>query len=407
MSEDTLTRVLRREGGRLTAVLAAAVGDLDLAEDALQDAGISALEVWPRTGTPRDPAAWLYVAARRKALDRLRREQRRDDREQAAVAMAAQLAPTLPPPGVIEDDVLRLIFTCCHPALDLDARVALALRTLCGLSTAEVARVLLVNEATMAKRLTRAKAKIRRAGIAFRVPAAAELAGRTAGVCAVVHLVYTAGHTAASGEELLREDLCDEAVRLGRLLVDLLPDQGSAQGLLALLLLTDARRSTRTDDSGDLVTLADQDRSRWDGERIAEGLALLDRSLGAGDGRADAYQLQAAIAACHATAPSFAATDWAEVVRLYDILVDLAPNPVVRVNRAVARAELDGPGAALADLDAVEVGARTFGWHVARADLLGRTGDLVGSREELGAALRLGGSEVERRHLEARLARLG
>ena len=318
-ADDDLTRVLRREGGRLLAVLARQVGDLQLAEDALQDAGVAAVEVWGRTGPPKDPASWLYVAARRKAIDLLRREDRRDVKERDAVALAGQLERELPDASAVEDDLLRLVFTCCHPALDLDTRVALALRTLCGLSTLEVARVLLVPEATMGKRLTRAKAKIAHAGIPFQVPAAEDLAGRTAAVCAVVHLVYTAGHAAGSGDDLLRDDLCDEAVRLARLLVHLLPDQVTAQGLLALLLLTDARRATRTDADGELVPLVDQDRARWDRTPSPRAWRL-DQSLVLTDGQADSYQLQAAIAACHATAPTYADTDWPEIVRLYGIL---------------------------------------------------------------------------------------
>jgi RNA polymerase sigma-70 factor (ECF subfamily) len=403
-ADDTLTRVLRREGGRLTAVLARQVGDLQLAEDALQDAGVAAVEVWGRTGTPHDPASWLYVAARRKAIDLLRREDRRDVKERDAAALADQLARELPEPSAVQDDLLRLVFTCCHPALDLDTRVALALRTLCGLSTLEVARVLLVGEAAMAKRLTRAKAKIAHAGIPFRVPSAEDLPARTAAVCAVVHLVYTAGHSAASGDDLLRDDLCDEAVRLARLLVALLPDQDSPEGLLALLLLTDARRGARTDADGEVVTLADQDRSTWDGDAIAEGLALLDCSLTRTGGQADTYQLQAAIASCHATAPTYADTDWAEILRLYRILDGLGPNPVVRVNAAVARAEVDGPAVALADLDAVEVDARGHAWHTVRADLLARLGRPTDAAEALDEAIVAAPTGPERRHLERRRA---
>jgi RNA polymerase sigma-70 factor (ECF subfamily) len=405
-ADDALTRVLRREGGRLTAVLARQVGDLQLAEDALQDAGVAAVEVWARTGVPRDPASWLYVAARRKAIDLLRREDRRDMKERDAVALAGQLTRELPEPSAVEDDLLRLVFTCCHPALDLDTRVALALRTLCGLSTLEVARVLLVAEATMAKRLTRAKTKIARAAIPFRVPDAEDLPGRTAAVCAVVHLVYTAGHTAASGDDLLRDDLCDEAIRLARLLVHLLDDQDTPEGLLALLVLTDARRPTRTDAHGELVTLADQDRSRWDAAAIAEGIGLLDRSLQRTDGQADVYQLQAAIAACHATATTYEDTDWVEILRLYEILIELHPNPAVQVNAAVARAEVDGPAAALADLEAVPADTRGHAWHTVRADLLHRIDDQKGAVAALDQAVTAAPTGAERRHLERRRAEI-
>ncbi len=399
---DELASVLRREGGRLTAVLARGVGDLQVAEDALQDAAVAAIEVWARTGPPRDPAAWLYVAARRKAVDLMRREGRRADKERAAGGLADQLAHELPPASVIADDQLRLLFTCCHPALDLDTRVALALKTLCGLSTAEVARVLLVSEATMGKRLTRAKAKIAVAGIPFVIPGPADLAARTAGVCAVIHLVYTAGHSAASGDELLRNDLCDEAVRLCRLLVQLLADQVTPQGLLALLLLTDARRGTRTDAHGELVTLPDQDRSRWDAAAIAEGLEQLAASLTTTDGRADVYQLQAAIAACHASAPSYDATDWAEILRLYGILDERGPNPVVRVNRVVALAEVEGPDIALAELEQLDVREHNHAWHVVRADLLARSGRRDAAVEAYTAAITSAATAPERRHLERR-----
>ncbi|MBL8777405.1 MAG: sigma-70 family RNA polymerase sigma factor [Acidimicrobiales bacterium] len=369
--EQSLDEVLREDGRRIVAVLARSLGDLDVAEEATQDAAVAALEVWARLGVPDDPAAWLYVAARRKALDLARREGSRRDKEERAAALAAQVAPDIPPPSVVRDDQLRLIFTCCHPALELDTRVALALRTLCGLPTAEVARVLLVPEATMGKRLTRAKKKIAVAQIPFRIPDAAELPARLSGVSAVVHLVYTAGHSAGSGDPV-RADLCEEAIRPGRLVADLLPDEPSALGLLALLLLTDARRASRFDGAGDVVLLADQDRTRWDHAAVAEGLQLLERSLDLSEGVADPYQLQAAIAACHATAPTPEATDWVEIDRLYRLLVDVHPNPVVEMNAAVARAEVDGPAAGLAVLDRVEPPARSHLWHAARAVMLRR-----------------------------------
>lgn len=396
-----LADVLRADGRRIVAVLARHLGDLQAAEDALQDACVSAVGVWSRGEVPRDPAAWLYAAARRKALDVVRREATRPHREEEAVHLERQLVRELPSPSTVQDDVLRLVFTCCHPSLDLDTRVALALRTLCGLSTEEVARVLLVGDAAMSKRLTRAKQKIAVARIPFRVPAAEELPARVAGVAAVIHLVYTAGH-AASGEHLQRADLCDEAIRLARLLADLLPDQPTAEGLLALFLLTDARRATRTDGAGELVPLADQDRTRWDQVAIAEGTTRLARSLDATGGLADAYQLQAAIAATHDRAPTFAETDWREILRLYRILAALHPNPVVDINAAVALAEVEGPAASLVALDAVPAPARSAAWHAAQGDALqrlGRSAEAVAAFEHAAA---VAPTAPERRHLERR-----
>jgi RNA polymerase sigma-70 factor (ECF subfamily) len=398
---EPLAEVIRVEGSRIVAVLARSLGDLALAEDALQDAAVSAVEVWARTGPPSDPAAWLYVAARRKALDVLRREGDRPRRERDAAGLADQLAPELPAPSVVQDDLLRLLFTCCHPSLELDTRVALALRNLCGLTTAEVARVLLAGEAAMSKRLTRAKQKIAVARIPFRVPGPDELPERVAGVAAVVHLVYTAGHE-ASGAELVRADLCEEAIRLCRLLVELLPGQVVPRGLLALLLLTDARRPARTDADGELVPMADQDRTRWDRTMIDEGLALLDASLEATDGLADPYQLQAAISACHDRAPSFAATDWAEIARLYRFLADVHPNPMVDINAAVAIAEVDGPRAGLEALDGVADATRGHAWHAARGDLLERAGRDGEAHAAFVRAAALAPSGPERRHLERR-----
>ncbi len=404
--EEALARVLREDGMRIVAVLARSLGDLDVAEEATQDAAIAALEVWGRLGVPEDPAAWLYVAARRKALDLVRREGVRRDKEESAVALAAQVASELPPPSVLRDDLLRLIFTCCHPALELDTRVALALRTLCGLSTAEVARVLLVPEATMGKRLTRAKKKISVAQIPFRIPDAADLPARLSGVGAVIHLVYTAGHSAGSGDPV-RADLCDEAIRLGRLVAELLPDEPSALGLLALLLLTDARRSSRFDPDGDLVLLADQDRSRWDHDAVTEGLRLLRRSLELSDGVADPYQLQAAIAACHATAPTPDDTDWAEIDRLYRLLVNVYPNPVVEMNAAVAKAEVAGPAAGLAALSDVDPAARSHLWHAARAEMFRRLQRTDEARAALDLAIEAAPTDAERRLLGRRAATLG
>ena len=391
--QEALAELVRVEGGRILAVLARTTGDVQLAEDATQDAVVAALEVWPRTGVPTDPTAWLYVAARRKALDVLRREGRRGEKEQAS-----HLDPEPPEPSVIRDDVLRLIFTCTHPALDLDARVALALRTLCGLSTAEIARALLVSETTMAKRLVRAKKKIAVAAITYRIPGAEDLPARLAGVCAVLHLVYTAGH-AATGASLVRADLCDEAVRLVRLLVELVPGDPVPEALLALLLLTDSRRASRLDPDGELVTLADQDRGLWDGALVSEGLALLHASLTRSDGLADPYQLQAAIASCHAVAPTYARTDWAEISRLYSLLLEVAPNPVVQVNAAVAVAEAEGPGAAVVLLADVAEPARDYLWHAAWAEVHVRLGQPSSATEALRRAAAAAPSGPERRHL--------
>lgn len=396
-----LEEVVRVEGGRILAVLARAVGDLQLAEDAVQDASIAALEVWPRTGIPANPAGWLYLAARRKAIDVARREGDRHRREGGAARLVEQLRPEPPDPGAIGDDVLRLLFTCCHPAIALDAQVSLALRTLSGLPVSDIARVLLTTEAAMAKRLVRTRQKVARAAIPYRIPTRPELPGRLAGVCAVIHLVYTAGHHAA-GDDVVRVDLCEEAVRLARLLVDLLPEP-TPEALLALLLLTEARRPARLDSDGELVPLARQHRGRWDRALVDEGLLLLNRSLLATSGVADPYQLQAAIAAEHSRSPSHAATDWAEIGRLYDILGDVHPNPVVALNAAVAGAELHGPQATLDRLEVIGDAAGSHLWDVARAEMLVR----LGRHEEALVAFADGAarspSAAERRFIDRRV----
>jgi RNA polymerase sigma-70 factor (ECF subfamily) len=383
--------------------LTRALGSLDLAEDAVQDAAVAALERWPRDGVPDDPRAWLTVVARNRALDRLRREAKRSGKEATTMdPFGGEPSPL--PDSVVRDDQLRLIFTCCHPALGLEARVALSLRTLCGLSTAEIARALLVPEATMAKRLVRAKGKIAGAHIPYRVPADHELPDRLPAVLGVVYLVFTEGHTATSGEHLVRVDLCDEAVRLARLLRDLLPDEGEVAGLLALLLLTDARRATRVDRDRELVLLADQDRGRWDRTAISEGADLVVEALRRSAGSAGPYQLQAAIAACHATSPTYEATDWVEIAELYRLLEERAPSPVVSLNRAVAVAERDGPEAGLALVDAIDGLEHFHLWHAARADLLRRLGRGTESAAAYRAALDCESSAAERRFLDRRLA---
>ena len=317
---DRLADTVRIEGARILATLVRTVGSLPVAEDAVQEAVLAALREWPRAGVPAQPRAWLTVAARRKAIDILRREAARAGKEREGVDLMELSAPDPPPDSVVRDDQLRLIFTCCHPALAPQVRVALALRTLCGLSTAQVAAVLLTAEPAMAKRLTRARGKIAAARIPYRVPA-------DAAVCGVVHALYTAGHAPLTGEAAVDVDACVEALRLARLLHELLPGEAMPAAVLALLLLTQARRPARVDAAGEVVLLADQDRSRWDAAAIAEGCGLLDASLRRTGGVADPYQLQAAIAAEHARAPSYAATAWAEIVRLYDLLLGVAPTP--------------------------------------------------------------------------------
>jgi RNA polymerase sigma factor (sigma-70 family) len=317
------------------ATLTHVTGSLDLAEDAVQDAVVRALETWPRDGVPDNPRGWLLVTAKRRAVDIIRREGRRAGKEAEAVSL---LDPTPEPVEVVRDDLLRLVFTCCHPALSLEAQVALALRTLAGLSTAQVARGLMVPEPTMAKRLTRAKQKIARAGIPYRVPAAPELPGRLAGVAAI-YLIFNEGYAAGSGADLVRLTLTAEAIRLARLLAELMPDEPTVLGLLALLLLQDSRRAARLDPHGQPVLLADQDRGRWDRAAIKEGVELVGAALRRTPQRPDPYVVQAAIAACHALAPGYAQTNWDAVISWYDTLLTVQDTPVVRLNRAVDQRE--------------------------------------------------------------------
>ncbi len=377
-ADDDLGELIRVEGGRALATLTRQLGDLQLAEDALQDATVLALERWPRDGVPRSPAAWLTTTARHKALDRLRREGRRSEKEEAAMRLlepdGEPRDPLEPSATILRDDSLRLIFTCCHPALAPEARVALSLRTLCGLSTAEIARAFVISEPTMAQRIVRAKHKIATAHIPYRVPSDHELPERLPAVLSVVYVIFTEGHTASAGDALVRIDLCDEAIRLARLLADLLPDEPEVLGLLALLLLTDARRLTRTDAEGELVLLADQDRTRWDAGGIADGSVLVELALRRSAGRPGPFTLQAAIAACHATAPSFPDTDWSEIARSTPTSTAVHPTAVVRLNRAVAVAEVDGPEAALALVDGISGLDDFHHLHSTRADLLRRLG---------------------------------
>ena len=405
--DAAVAEAFRRDWGRVLSAVARTVGDLDVAEDATQEAFAAALPAWRRDGVPDVPRAWLITTARNRAVDRLRRARvgAAKLRELAAEPLAGPDDAALG--SGIADDRLRLLYTCCHPALALESRVTLALRTLCGLSTAEIARTFLVPEATMAKRLVRTKRKIAQAGIPYRVPRAHLLPERTAAVRQVVYLMFHEGYAATAGPDLVRGDVCDRAVELAGLLTALTPDDPETAGLHALLLLLDARRAARTDDDGVPVPLEEQDRSRWDAARIGAGLALVRDALR--HERAGPYQLQALIAACHATAPAAADTDWAQIVRLYDRLVVLVPSSTVRLNRAVAVAMRDGPAAGLLLIDEILRDGELMHYHLAhsaRADLCRRLGRVDEARAGYERALALARQASERRFLERRLAEL-
>jgi RNA polymerase sigma-70 factor (ECF subfamily) len=396
-SEDEVDRIFREEYGRVVASLIRRFGSIDIAEDAASEALLAAVERWPEDGVPPNPGGWLTTTAARKAIDKIRRESHRDAKHQQA-AMIVDETPHQPT-GAVEDDRLRLIFICCHPALAPEARVALTLRLLGGLTVPEIAAAFLVSETTMGQRITRAKKKIAAANIPYRVPAAEDLPTRLSGVLAVLYLVFNEGYLSTSGEAPMRVDLTAEAIRLCRVLRTLLPTEPEVAGLLALMLLTDARRTQRFSGDGVLVPLRDQDRAAWDGEEIGEGLRLVRECLAVN--RPGVYQLQAAVNAVHATARTADDTDWSQIAALYARLYAISPNPVVALNRAVALSELDGPAVGLAEVDRLDLAAY-HPWHVTRAELLRRLDRPADARAAYDAALALIDNPAEAAYLTRR-----